>query len=273
MLGSGSVTRGAAALFLSGVALAACGQQGKKPDPITCAGRCAPSTPGTVGHVGGPAPDAGAGGESGGDDSPVRLEGEVRILNDITALASSTFTDTAAIIVEGDPTAVLGQWNGIDTFSIDGVKNAPAVWAQVTPSGGDALRTLAPIDTHLPNPSGVVSTVLTVVRASELDAAYGVLSMPLSRDSSKAQAILAVSGGAGIRVLAPGAEAVVYAQNGTFSDDATSTDTSGLVLVANIPSVPWPGSTVSVTLTDGTTTSRWDVKVVTDGVTLAGVGD
>jgi hypothetical protein len=277
MLGSSGVTRNGVAFLLSWVALVACGQQGKKPDPLTCAGRCVPTTPGTVGHVGQPPPNGGAGGESGGDDSPVRLEGEVRILNDIVALAASTFTDTAAIVVEGDPTAVLGQWNGTDPFSISGVRRASAVWAQVTPTGGDALRTLAPIDTSRANSSGVVSTVLTVVRASELDAAYGVLSMPLARDSSKAQAILAVLDGgrpaAGIRVLVPGAEAVVYAENGTFSDDATSTDTSGLVLVANIPSVPWPGATVNVTLTGSTTTSRWDVKVVTDGVTLAGVGN
>jgi hypothetical protein len=207
----------------------------------------------------------------------VRLEGEVRILNDINALAASAFTDSAAILAEGETTAVLGQWNGTDPFSISEVKGAAAVWTQVTPTGGDALLTLAPIDTTQPNSAGVVPTVLTVVRASELEAAYGVLSTPLAPDSSKAQAILVVLVGgrpaSGIRVLAPGAEAVVYAQNGTFSDDATSTDTSGLVLVANIPSVPWPGATVSFTLTDGTTTSRWDVKVVTKGVTLAGVGN
>ncbi|HEX6765768.1 MAG TPA: hypothetical protein VF103_09835 [Polyangiaceae bacterium] len=265
------------ALYLVGLALTACSPEAEKPPPATCSGRCGQRNPGIVGHVPPPNNTGGeGGGPSGGDDSPVTLHGDVRSLDDITALASSPFRDPVDLLVEGVTGDVSGRWNALDPFSLDGVKRAGVTWTQATPAQGDALRTLQPVDTSSPNASGVVETSLSVVRESELDTAFAVISMPITRDPGSAQAILIVlkSGrpASGVRVLAPGAAAVIYTDNGAFTDTATFTDGSGIAILANVPSVAWPGSGYSVTLS-GTVTGRWDLKLVSGGVLLAAIGD
>jgi len=120
-----------------------------------------------------------------------------------------------------------------------------------------------------------VTTELTVVRESELARAFSVITQPVMLDVTKAQAVLVVQKGnrrvAGVRVLAPTAEAVIYVENGAFSDTATETDASGIVVLANVPSSAWPGSGVTLTLS-GAVSGRWDLRVVTRGVTFAGIG-
>jgi hypothetical protein len=109
------------------------------------------------------------------------------------------------------------------------------------------------------------------VKSSPIDLAFSVLTLPVLRDSSMAQVVLVTmkddAPAEGIGVTAPGVEAVVYADNGGFSDVVDSTDPTGVVLLANVP-----GSAVTVTLS-GEVTGRWDLRLVSGGVTLAGVGD
>jgi hypothetical protein len=224
----------------------------------------------------GPPDDGGSGGESGEDDSAVRLQGDVRVLDSIAALEASTWPDSVELLVEGRSQDVMGRWNGSDPFLLDGVKRGPTIWAQASPGPGDALRTLQPIDTTVANPSGVVETSLTIVRASELDVAFSVLALPITRDEARAQlVVVALSQGraaAGVSVRADAADVVIYVDNGGFTDTATSTDGSGIFLLANVPAVAWPGSGVTVTLS-GSVSGRWDLRAVSGGVTFAAVGD
>jgi hypothetical protein len=248
----------------------------RPPPPLPCSGCGTPN----IGISSGSLPPSGGGsaGTGGaGSDEPVRLEGEVRILTDIAGLTSTRFDDAAAVLAEGTSGDVAGTWSGFEPiFSIDGVKRAQTAWTQVTPGPGDALRTLAPVDTSFPNDAGVVTTALTLATASEIDAIYGSLVSPIERSDLAGQAILvALNGGApasGVEVLAPAAEAVLYVENGIFSDEATATDRSGLFILANVPAGGWPGSTIVVTL-GGSAAGRYDLVVVSGGVTLAGVGN
>jgi hypothetical protein len=257
-------------------ASAGCSQQAEKPPPVTCRGRCAPINPPVIVHVPGPGPDGGAGGDSGESDEPVRLLGTVLILNDVPALAASPLTEPAELLVEGSSGDVTGRYDGNDPFSLDGVKRAPTTWALVTPGPGDMLRTLQPIDTSRPNEANELSTTLTVVRESELVRAFSVISLPIMPNASAAQAVLVVQKDgkavAGVRVSALSADAVIYVDNGGFSDTVTSTDGSGIVVLANVPASSWPGSGVPVTLS-GAVTGRWDIRVVSGGVTFAGIGE
>jgi len=200
----------------------------------------------------------------------------VSVLDSIAALEASTWPDSVDLLVEGRSGDVRGLWNGIDPFSIDGVKRGPTIWAQATPGPGDALRTLQPIDTSVPNAAGVVQTELTIVRASELDVAFSVLALPVTREEARAQLVLVALSqnrpAAGVSVLAPAAEVVIYVDNGGFTDTATTTDNSGIFLLANVPSVAWPGSGVTVTLS-GAVSGRWDLRAVSGTVTFAAVGD
>jgi hypothetical protein len=252
-----------------------CSPEAEKPPPPTCA-NCGTSDPGIIGGVPPIDGSGGAAGDSGSGDTPVRLEGEVRILNDIAAFAAALFMEPAELLVEGQNDDVRGRWTGLEpTFVLDGVQRAPATWAQATP-GVEALRTLQPINTLSPNSAGVVTTVLTVVRTSELDAAFASLTMPITRDQTRAQAILVAlkdkQPASGVRVTVLGVESVIYLDNGAFSDAATVTDRSGMFLLANVPAVPWPGTGVVVTLS-GAVTGRFDLRLVTGGVTLGGVGN
>lgn len=206
----------------------------------------------------------------------MRLEGEVRILNDLAGVTATLFAEAAALRVEGTNGDVVGQWNGIDSFAIDGVKSAAAVWAQVTPGPGDALIGLGPVDTSSPDDSGVVTTVLAVARASDFREAFDLLSSPIALDEAAAQAILIAQTNnaavAGVRVVAPLDRTVLYVENGAFTDTATSTDASGRFMLANVPAGDWPGNTVTLTL-DGPVSGRYDLKVVSGGMTLGKVGN
>jgi len=206
----------------------------------------------------------------------VRLQGEVRVLNDISAFQALVFREPADLLVEGRDADVRGRWTGLDpSFSLAGVQRGQTIWAAVTPDAL-ALPTLQPIDTSMPNSSDVVETVLTVVETSELDLALSVLAIPVTRDETKAQAVLvALKAGApaaGVHVSAAGAEVVVYLDNGAFSDDVTNTDPTGIFLIGNVPAAPWPGSGVTVTLS-GAVAGRWDLRVMRGGVTFGAVGN
>ena len=261
---------GSLALFL------ACEEQKEEPPPITCQGRCGLVEPPVIGGAPTPGDDAGAGGDSGGTDEPVRLTGDVLFLHDLSGLGASVLSEPAELLVEGSMRDVMGRFNGIDPFSLDGVQRATTTWALATPGPGGALATLQPVNTSQPNDDGVVDTSLTVMSESEIDTAYAVISMPIARDVTRAQAVLVVRKDkrpvADVRVTTGSTETVIYADSGGFSDTVTATDPTGIVLLANLSASAWPGSGVTVTLT-GAVVGRWDLRVVSGAVTFAGVGN
>lgn len=263
--------------FGSLVLLLACEEQKEEPPPITCQGRCGIVEPPVIGGPSTPGGDAGAGGESGGTDEPVRLTGDVLFLHDLSGLGASVLSEPAELLVEGPTRDVMGRFNGIDPFSLDGVQRATTTWALATPGPGNALATIQPVDTSRPNDDGVVDTSLTVMSESEIATAYAVISMPVSLDVTRAQAVLVIRKNkrpvADVRVTTGSTETVIYADSGGFTDaDTAATDPTGIVLLANLPASAWPGSGVTVTLT-GAVVARYDIQVVTRAVTFAGLGN
>lgn len=210
-----------------------------------------------------------------GSSEPVRLEGEVRLVNDLAALTASRFGDPAALRTEGPNGDVVGQWDGIGPFVLEGVKSAGAVWVQATPGPGDILRGLRPVTTTSPDAFGVVTMALFVARASDFVEAFDLLSSPIEVSLTAGQAILVATRDgapvAGARAVAPG-ETILYAENGAFSDTATSTDESGTFMVANVPAGEWPGTPVTLTLT-GPVTGSYALLLVSGGVTVGEVGN
>jgi hypothetical protein len=196
----------------------------------------------------------------------------VELFVNIPDVASTDFVEPADILVEGENGNVMGRWNGGDLFSIDGVARRAGVWALATPFGGDALRTMQPVDTSRPNASGVVQTRLQVVSASEIELALGAISSPLTPNPSRAQAVLVATEGqlpaSGVSVSAPGAEAVIYVQNGAYTVADTVTDSSGVFILANVP----PTDSFTVTLS-GEVEASAELRLVSGGVTFGGVGN
>jgi hypothetical protein len=271
---------GAAAVAL--LVTFACGKESERPAPVTCVGKCGI----TPGNGTGVSPEGGSGsvgeGGSANSDDPVELTGNVLLLNDdLNFTAGTLFTDQVELRTEdASGRDVKGLWNGSDPFSIAKVKQTSLLWVLATPQTGlasDALPAVEPVSTDDPDAMGRVNVTLALVRASTLEQILDLASVPLTLDSSKAQIILLlkqrVSGAgdpppiAGVTVTAPGTEGVLYGASGGFSDVATETDASGVVILANVGSAGWPGALVSANFS-GARTSGARVPAVTGAVSL-----
>jgi hypothetical protein len=246
--------------------------------PATCM-KCGVYTGGVgVPGTGGGAGTGGGGSGGAGAMSGVTLKGRVILLDDF-AFESGALLDDAATLraqAEGGGT-VTGSWNGMDEYSLDDVLNDPLTWVSVTPTPSTSmgLPTLAPTNTTRPAADGSVTQNLAVVSSTVIDTILDVLTVPAFRDETKAILILMVreSDGTplpGVTVTAPTAETIVYGASGTFTDDATQTDGSGLVVLVNVPASAWPGTLVGVTFT-GALDGGADVRAITGSVTLEGI--
>jgi hypothetical protein len=270
------MTRAAVALLLLTLGLG-CSEPTER-TPATCM-KCGVYTgggvgvPGSGGSAGSGNGDAGAGAVSG-----VTLTGRVILLDDFGFETGPLLDETAALKAQakGGGT-VAGEWNGLDEYVLDNVLSDPLTWVSITPasSTGEGLPTLVPANTTKPASDGRVTLNLAVVGRTVVDTILDILTVPTARDPSKAILILEVrkldgTPLAGVTVTAPTAETIVYGAAGTFTDDATATDASGLVLLVNVPASAWPGTLVGVTF-DGALEGGADVRAITGAVTLEGI--
>ncbi len=259
-----------------------CGKESERPPPVTCVGKCGISP----GNGTGVSPEGGSGsmgeGGSSNDDDPVELTGNVLLLNDELNFGTGTlFTDQVDLRTEdASGRSATGLWNGADPFSIANVKQTSLLWVLATPQisqASDALPAVEPVRTDDPDATGRVDVTLALVRASTIEQIFDLASVPLIPDSSKGQIILLLkdrSSGAGepppiagVTVTAPSAEGVLYGASGAFSDVATETDASGVVILANVASAAWPGALINVDFT-GARTSGARVPAVSGAVSL-----
>ena len=261
--------------------LSACNEPTER-DPVVCVGKC-----GYPGEEGNGVPQGGRGGDdeeneggAAGESDGVTLTSHVILLNDLDFRNGGPFTDPAEIRVQkaGGGSAT-GPWNGTDPFRIENVLEGRAIWALGTPSAAlnnDAVATLQPVRTDNPDSDGVVEAdPFALVRASTMENIYDLLTVPITLDPARAQIVLRVvndsgAGLAGVRVTAPSAEVVIYGASGAFSDGETQTDNTGLVVLANTPASPWPGSLVSVSFA-GADTGASDLRVIAGAVTVVSV--
>jgi hypothetical protein len=275
--------RALGAALISLLVAFSCAKDSERPPPTTCVGKCG-FTPG-LGS--GASPEGGSGnlGEGGGSsnsDDPIELTGNVLLLND-----DQTFRDGEAFTGQVDlrtedasGRSVTALWNGSDPFSFPKVRQTSLLWVLATPQNSvadDALPVLEPVRTDDPNSSGRVDVTLALVRASTIDQIFDLSTVPLTADGNKAQVILLLKQrssaadpppAAAVTVSASSAENVLYGASGGFSDVATVTDNTGVVVLANVPGAAWPGALVSVSFS-GAQTSGATVPVVNGAVTVA----
>jgi hypothetical protein len=214
-----------------------------------------------------------------GAASGVTLTGNVLLLDDFSFQSGPLLIDDAVTLraqARGGG-SVTGTWDGLDPYELANVLSEPLVWVSLTPtsSATQGLPTLGPVNTTSPDSRGRVTVDLAVVDRTVVDTILAILTLPVLRDESKAILILEVSRPdgtplPGVTVTAPTAETIVYGASGTFTDDATQTDSSGLVLLVNVPSSVWPGTLVGVTFT-GALQGGADVRAITGAVTFEGI--
>jgi hypothetical protein len=221
----------------------------------------------------------------GGAATAIELTGLVQQLTpDGTFTTYGQFAGLATVQTVGaDGRPVVGAWNGTDPFVLDGVRSSPEIWVLTTPQNpmaADALPGLQAVETDDPDMQGRVTQNLSLIHASELDLIYSFATMPLSSDASKAQVILRFVDMSststnppplpGIAVRASTAEDLLYGSSGSFSDVATATDSTGIVILANVGAAAWPGAAIHFDYTDGgARTGGQDVFGVVGAVTLA----
>jgi hypothetical protein len=256
-----------------------CGDERGMPEPPVCQGDCGSGAEGTVGAGNGKGGSGGSGGSSAGANTPVELTGTVLRLNDLALNASGfgqaeAYRDLATVTAEGaSRNAVTVDYNGFDPFVLSGVRRGEEVWTLVEPAdrSADAMPTLQPLYTSDAGSTGALALDVALLRASELDAAYSVLTQPVVVEPSRAHVLLLFLDDddpiAGVTVSAPTAARVIYAAGGTYSDDATTTDETGVVLLANLPASDWPGSAAQITIS-GAAVGSFATRIVSDAVTI-----
>jgi hypothetical protein len=247
--------------------------------PATCEG-CGAFTGGGIGvppAAGGSSGTGGGKSGAAGAESAVTLTGNVILIDDFALKTGPLLDDPATLRAEAKGGGnVTGNWNGMDPFVIEDVLSDPFIWVHITPSSASvALPTLVPMNTAAPAAGGTVTQNLGVVSSLLIDTILNVLTVPVFRDPSKGILVLEVRKAdgtprPGVTVTAPTAETVVYGAAGTFTDDATQTDNSGLVLLVNVPASAWPGTLIGVTFT-GALEGGADVRSITGSVTFEGI--
>ncbi len=263
-------------LVLLLAALPACSQPAERA-PVTCVG-CGVQTGGGVGLPGSGGSAGTGGGEAGlgaNAGEGVTLEGDLLVVNDFDFQSALKLTDPGTTIsAEGQAGVVVTtRYDGVGPYVLEQVLSAKEVWVlAVPPQGSIALPTLGPVDTTQPDENGSVGVDFTLVESDLIDIILNLLTVPTARNPERASAVLKVTNAqgaplAGVSVLDPSAEVVVYGASGTFSDTATATDGSGLVLLVNLPASAWPGSLSGVSFS-GALEGGADVRVVAGAVTF-----
>jgi hypothetical protein len=272
------MSRGAVALLFLTVGFG-CSEPTER-TPATCM-NCGIVTGGGVGVPGTGGGAGMGGGQAGtGATSGVTLTGNVILLDDFGFEMGPLLDDTATLRAQAQGGgSVTGEWSGLDPYVLEDVLSDPLTWVSITPSSsmGEGLPTLVPANTTRPAADGSITLNLAVVGRTVVETILDILTVPVFRDESKAILILEVRKAdgtplPGVTATAPTAETIVYGAAGTFTDDATATDASGLVLLVNVPASAWPGTLVGVTFT-GALDGGADVRAVTGAVTLEGITD
>jgi hypothetical protein len=256
----------AAGLFFA--ALGCSEDHDDRPPVRTCTGCGVPGRGGPQGS-GGTSSDGGLG--EGGAGEPLtftvaRYEGDDF---EITA----PYAGKATLRGErSDGGSVRGTWTGSGSVTLE--RLAEEAFVLVTPS--DETDDAWPTMFRLPERVEVEPVTLPLVRRTVIDQSFSLPPLPLEPVEGRAQVVFQISDAetrkplAGATVSASGAEAVLYADGGTFSDAVTETDPTGLVLIANVPAAGWPGQLSTLTVS-GAALGSVPYRAVADAISVVRV--
>jgi hypothetical protein len=273
------------AVLVAAVVLS-CQSSSERPPPPTCVGDCGldPGLGSGMSPSGGGGAE-GEGGSDGGTSKGVVLTGNLLVLSDdVNFVSGSQYAGITDLKTEGaDGRTVTAQSSGPYPFTFTGVRVATPVWVLATPenqTADDVLPALEPVRTDMPDSQGTVSANLALVHGTTIDHVFDLATVPLTNDTSKAQIILRLVDKtstaadppplAGVSVRAT-AEDTLYGASASFSDVATATDATGVVVLANVGGAAYPGALVSVEFS-GARTGGSQVRAVTGAVTLTTIG-
>ncbi len=251
---------------LVALSLVGCSDDERAPPLDGCGDECSGSPPGS-------APGGGLGGAGGGGgqtpEEAATISGNLSILIDDTFARAEAFTNSAVIFGPAPGNKVVSANYDGQTFQLEGVIGSSDTWLLAQPADdGPVFATVGTFDTRMG-----ASQTLPLVSRSVIEEIESTLLLPTSPDPDFAQMVVAVlrpdaTPVPGVGVTVSGAEVVAYATAGTWSEDETVTDSTGLVVVANVPASPRPGNSVEVRLS-GAVDATAAVRVVRGAATFA----
>ena len=241
--------------------------------------------PGTLG-VGGGTVGGGAGGTGGGpseggtilptDGGSTDLEATVVVVTGDEFDLVTDFGGTANVVAEAAAGGVVvGTYDGAAGIpaELSGVLAFPGTWvgAQQTTGSQDVMNGFWPVDT-----STEAKVQVPVVLRSVVDQIFSLLLAANLADPQRAQVILQFTDAAGatlagVGVSAPGTAVAAFRAGGTWSDNVTETDSSGLVAVLNVDALEFPGSVQDLSFTVDGVERAVPVRTASDTVTIAAV--
>lgn len=213
--------------------------------------------------------EAGAGSGGDGTGSPPvfavsRFEGD-------DFHTTAPFGEPALVRADGrGGTTLEADWNGVDAFELEGLTEQPFLLVTPLQDGTDALPTLL-----APRLTGSVE--LPVVRATVLDGIRALSSLPLDAVPGAAHLVLQLvdvqssTPIAGLTLAETTAATVLYAAAGSWSDAVTTTDVTGLAVLADVEAADWPGRLTSVSVS-GEVLAAIPLRAVSGAVTVVRVG-
>lgn len=264
MLGTrGALCLAAAALLLG----AACSSSKDRPGTIAQCPQCAGGTGGIA-----------AGGSAGAATCEPDLtkgktvQGDVSVFTDDTFDTLAPYAGTAELSIPGEPCgfarttytpgagAAGAAGAGQDLFTLSGARVAVSIhpnWLRMRQIDGPdtLLPTILPVYTAN---DVTAKGYFAFVKPGTIDTIAGAVGM--TQDPTKAQLVVQLSGAApGVKVFIPGAEAIIYASNGTWVGNGQGTDATGFVLGLNVTA----DTAEAGTAVDVTTSSNGTVFTVT----------
>lgn len=260
-----------------------CAGEKERPSPPTCVGEHCGSSKIIGAGMNGSGGTEGVGGADAGTAQSVVLTGNVLVLNDDFDFATGTYlNDTVNLETDGsNGLPATGIWDGINPFVIANTPAAAPVWVYANPPNAvadDALPGVEPVNTETPDANGQVNADIALVHASAIEQIFDLASVPLTMDTTRAQIILLLETEAGAgatpvplageNAQSASATNVIYAASNSFSDVATVTDNTGVVVLANVTAAAWPGAVIDVQFS-GARTSGAQIRAVSGAVTLA----
>jgi hypothetical protein len=222
------------------------------PTPILNPGIGTPGMGGSAGTGGSGGGGGGSGGSAGSGSMEATLSGSIQALaaNLMSEPSLNGTVKVQAAGVELDQVSVSSEVNG--DFHLAGVRNTRPLWVGVGPFNGDEatsfVDTLQAVDTPLELP-----VQLLVLRRTALDEILaGFMLNDTGFDNARGHVILRFlndqrQGISGVSLVSPDPMTtnVAYDAGDTYSDQAIGTDLRGAMVLLNLPSVPYPGATVT----------------------------
>lgn len=264
-------------LLALGLIAGACGiDDDRPPTRPSCTGEdCRPSQPGVPGSGGDTGTGGGLGEGGAGSSDRITLTGTIVQFTETQFVQVTGFTGPGTLEVYG-PSGLPTTGTFIDggftlpdvEITLPDVESSSVVWALARPDS-EALH--YPTWTPVPAVANRQTTLPLVLR-SLIEEIMSSLAVPAIPEPGTAQVVLRILDSnqaplAGVTVASPGAQLVVYAAQGTWSEVETATDVTGLVLLGNIAASAVPGNELQLTF-GGAASGNALVRVANDTATV-----